>query len=161
MTIYTRTGDTGTTSLFGGKKVLKSDPIIKSCGNIDELSSYIGLVATKLKKTSPNRKLLISIQKDLYQIMAMVAGAKNIKINLLKQVGLFEKTIDEVEVKLPRLNHFIEPGGTELSAWFHILRTVCRRAERTVVASGKPEIIPYLNRLSDLLFILARFYNQK
>jgi len=162
MTIYTRTGDDGTTSLFGGKRILKSDPVIKACGDIDELTSFIGLVIAKLKKTDNNRKLLVSIQEDLYQIMAVLVGAKIKKVSFKKRVLFFEKKIDSFSDKLSQLNDFIIPGGNELSSWFHVLRTVCRRCERDVVFL-KIKNLPaqqYLNRLSDLFFILARFYGK-
>ncbi len=161
MPIYTRTGDSGTTALYGGKRLLKSDLQVEAYGSIDELTSFIGLVVNKLI----NRKdkfFLISLQKDLYQIMAVLSGA-NIDPKFLfeEKVLTFENKIDELEKKLPKLNKFILPGGTEISSWFHILRVICRRAERNVIRfDNNIVIVKYLNRLSDLLFVMARTYGK-
>jgi len=164
MSIYTKTGDDGTTSLYNGKRVLKSDPLINACGNIDELTSFIGLVKNKLKSSDKNKTLLLSIQKDLHQIMAVLAGSKRPIVDLNQKVKLFEQMIDKTMSRLPEIKSFILPGGTEMSAWFHILRTVCRRAERRVVGlkieNGKLKIVIYLNRLSDLFFTLSRWYGR-
>ncbi|GAB4218637.1 MAG: cob(I)yrinic acid a,c-diamide adenosyltransferase [Candidatus Microgenomates bacterium] len=161
MHIYTKTGDKGETSLFGGKRVLKSDVQIEAYGQIDELTSFIGLVSTITKK---DEQFLIQIQKDLYRIMAYLSGAK-INLDFLeKRVLDFEKRIDEIEKNLPKLNNFIIPGADEHSAWFHILRTICRRVERVVVKLNQQKpvlnIITYFNRLSDLFFVLARKYGK-
>ncbi|MFA5770589.1 MAG: cob(I)yrinic acid a,c-diamide adenosyltransferase [Patescibacteria group bacterium] len=167
MPIYTRTGDLGTTSLYGGKRISKADCQIETYGSIDELTSYIGLVIVKLK----NKKevlFLIEIQRDLYKIMGFLSGAKTDLFFLKNKVLIFEKTIDEVEKKLPKLNKFIIPGGNEVSALFHILRVSCRRAERIFVEyfnnnrtmKQSNNILIYLNRLSDLFFDLARKYGK-
>ncbi|KKQ24484.1 MAG: Cob(I)alamin adenosyltransferase [Candidatus Roizmanbacteria bacterium GW2011_GWC2_37_13] len=160
MPIYTKTGDKGTTSLFGGKRVSKSDLQIEANGAVDELTSFVGLVTTKVKDKK-TRQFLVSIQKDLYKIMSCLSGMK-INLQYLDiSIKGFEDKIDQLDKKLPRLNKFILPGGTEASAWFQILRVVCRRAERKVVAIKQyNNIIIYLNRLSDLFFTLARFYNR-
>lgn len=161
MSIYTKTSDDGMTALYGGKRLLKSDLQVEAYGSIDELTSFIGLVVNKLI----NRKdkfFLISLQKDLYQIMAVLSGA-NIDPKFLfeEKVPTFENKIDELEKKLPKLNKFILPGGTEISSWFHILRVICRRAERNVVRfNNNIIIVKYLNRLSDLLFVIARTYGK-
>lgn len=170
MTIYTRTGDNGTTSTFGGQKMLKSDLKIEAGGNLDELSSFIGLIITKLENKD-QKKTLLKIQKNLYQIMGQISGAKTSLNNLETELKKIEQTIDKIESELPLLNRFILPGGTELSAWFHILRTICRRTERKVVHYLKEVgheansindlILQYLNRLSDFFFMMARLYNQK
>lgn len=158
MKIYTRTGDKGETSLYGGKRISKSDLLIEAYGTLDELNSFIGLVANKVNKKE--RDFLITIQKDLYNIMANLSGAK-IKIPLEKKILEFEKEMDGIDKNLPKLNRFIIPGGIELSSWFHILRTICRRAERALVrASGELTIIKYVNRLSDLFFMMARGHGQ-
>ena len=169
MSIYTRTGDKGTTSLFGGKRVSKSDLQVEAYGSVDELSSFLGLVIAKLPKKE--KILLQEIQKDLYKIMAHLSESKSDLGFLVSRVKNFEKKIDGVEKKLPKLTRFILPGGTELSSWFHILRTVCRRAERSVVKffssnetmkqSNNVTIMKYLNRLSDLFFTLARWYGRQ
>lgn len=160
MSIYTRTGDSGTTSLYGGKRISKADCQIETYGLIDELTSFIGLVVTKIKNKNDIR-LLINIQKDLYQIMGYLSGAKTDLFFLENKVLTFEKIIDEIEEKLPKLNKFILPRGTEVSSWFHVLRTICRRVERNMVKfKSNILIVKYLNRLSDLLFIMARNYGK-
>lgn len=164
MAIYTRAGDDGFTSLYNGKRLLKSSPIIDACGTIDELTSFIGLVKNKLKPDDKNKGLLLSIQKDLYQIMAILAGAKKPIVDLNQRVKLFEQKIDKIMPQLPKIDGFILPGGTEVSARFHILRTVCRRAERQVVLlltiNNQQLTIKYLNRLSALFFTLSRWYGR-
>jgi cob(I)alamin adenosyltransferase len=163
MSIYTKTGDKGTTSLYGGKRVSKSDLQVDCYGTVDELTSLIGLVASKIKNKK-DRESLIDIQKDFYKIMSFLSGME-IKLDFLDQrVKVFEKKIDQLDKKLPRLHQFIIPGGTEVSSWFHMLRTVCRRSERKIVCLHSTRytlhVIQYLNRLSDLFFTLARFYNK-
>lgn len=165
MSIYTKTGDDGTTSLYGGKRVLKSDPIIEACGTIDELTSFIGLVKSRLKTSDKNKIFLLSIQKDLYEIMAVLAGAKSPIVDLNQRVKLFEQKIDKIMLQLPKIDSFILSGGTEISAWFHILRIICRRAERRIVSSltinnQQLTVVKYLNRLSDLFFTLSRWYGR-
>lgn len=167
MPIYTRTGDSGTTGLFGGKRISKADCQIETYGSIDELTSYIGLVVIKLKNKN-DKDLLIQIQKDLYQIMSFLSGAKVDLLFLESQVLIFEKTIDEIEKKLPKLRKFIIPGGNEISALFQILRVVCRKAERRNIdyfnskriTNDELRIVKYLNRLSDLFFDFARKYGK-
>lgn len=160
MSIYTKTGDDGTTSLYNGKRLSKADCQIETDGSIDELTSYIGLVVVKLKNKK-EADFLVEIQKDLYQIMGFLSGAKINLSALEKKVIKFEKKIDLIEKKLPKLNKFILPGGTEISSWFHILRVICRRAERNVVRfDNNIIIVKYLNRLSDLLFVMARNYGK-
>jgi len=161
MSIVTKTGDTGETSLFGGKRVKKSDPLIGVIGTVDELNSFIGLVLIKV--IDHEKDFLILIQKDLYQMMAFFSGAKVDLLFLKERVKTIEEKIFNLEKKLPPLNKFIIPTGTELSSWFHILRVICRRTERKVVSLENKKyllIISYLNRLSDLFFTLARFYNK-
>jgi len=158
MSIVTKTGDQGTTSLFGGKRVLKSDPQVKAYGEIDELNSFIGLV--KSQTLDPEeKKLLLNIQKDLYQIMTFLAGG-NINENKLNQsLKNIEEIIYQKEKVLPKINQFVIPGENSLSAWFHVLRTVSRRVERQVIALGNnsnKNVVQYLNRLSDFFFMLAR-----
>ncbi len=167
MPIYTRTGDSGTTSLYGGKRISKADCQIETYGSIDELTSYIGLVVVKLKNKKET-DLLVEIQKDLYQIMGFLSGAKTDLLFLENRVLTFEKNIDLIEEKLPKLTKFIIPGGNEISSLFQILRVLCRKAERknidffnkTTINSKQLIIIKYLNRLSDLFFDLARKYGK-
>jgi len=160
MPIYTRTGDSGITGLYGGKRIPKSDLRIEACGGIDELTSFTGLLITKIKNKD-DILFLTDIQKDFHQIMAVLSGAKLDLRFLEKNIIDFENKIDNLEKKLPKLDKFILPGGTEISSWFHILRVICRRAERNVVRSnGSIIIIKYLNRLSDLLFVMAQDYEK-
>jgi cob(I)alamin adenosyltransferase len=160
MAIYTKTGDDGTTTLYGGRRVLKSASVVEAYGTIDELTSIIGLVISKNRK---DKALLTGIQKDLFLIMGFIAEAKvNLEI-LDKKVEKFERIIDQKEKELQKINKFILPQGTGITCWFHVLRAVCRRAERRVTGYKKSEriIVRYLNRLSDLFYVLARWYNKK
>ncbi len=160
MPIYTKTGDDGTTSLFGGKRVLKCEELVDVYGSIDELNSWMGFINAKLKNPLQN------IQSDLLTIGSHLAGSK-IKVNTLEiRVRDMEKQIDTMDIQLPKLTNFILPGGSELASQIHIARSICRRVERQVVALSKkqhidPLIIKYLNRLSDLFFMLARFINKQ
>ena len=163
MKIYTKTGDKGTTSLFGAKRVLKSNIQVEAYGSIDELSSFLGLVLTK-KVTKSHKELLTQCQKDLHLIMGYVCGARSELREIKARIKLFEQTIDNIQSNLPELHRFILPQGSELSCLLHIARTLCRKAERRVVeyfykTKTNEIILQYLNRFSDLLFILARFHN--
>lgn len=168
MPIYTRTGDDGTTATYGGIRRSKSDLLFYAIGAIDELTSFIGLVIGKLKNKK-DKLFLSKVQENLYLIMANLSGGKKNLDNLNEEVKIIEKKIDEMELTLPKINKFILPQGTELSSWFHIIRTICRRAERNVVKlfdnNGAMKqynnITRYLNRLSDLFFVMARFYNKE
>lgn len=171
MSIYTKTGDGGTTVLYGGKRVLKSDLQIEALGSVDEFSSFIGFAILRTSKKELAH-LLTTIQKDLYQIMAFLSGKKLDLKPLNKRVIIFEQIINNRSLKQPKFTGFILPQGSEISVWFHILRTVCRRSERRVVSLNNSStikllpstlgfIIKYLNRLSDLFFILALENNQK
>ena len=176
MPIYTRTGDKGETSLYGGKRISKADCQVETYGSIDELTSFIGLLVSKVKKSN-DKELLINIQKDLYQIMSFLSGAKIDLSVLPTKVINFEKQIDSVEKKLPKLNKFILPGGNEISSLFHVVRVLCRKAERrnidffnqpfdfaqdkSTINNQQLTIIKYLNRLSDLFFVMARKYGQR
>ncbi len=166
MSIYTKTGDKGETFVYGGKKVAKSDLQVEAYGSIDELTSFIGFVNSQIKNKK-YKSLLLEIQKDLYQIMSFLANAP-VNLNFLeKRTRDFEKMIDEIEKNLKPLKNFIIPGGTKTSSLFHILRVFCRKGERNVVRFFNNnqkikniKITAYLNRLSDLFFIIARFYNK-
>ena len=168
MSITTKTGDDGTTALYGGKRVEKSDPRIEACGAIDELTSWLGLTVA----TMPNqehREILIQTQRHLYSIMAILASGPGELSEVSKHLKSIEMVINDLETLLPKLNQFILPGGSELSARLHIARAVARRAERVSVLvlhqymnydkKTVPISLQYLNRLSDLLFLLARRYN--
>lgn len=160
MSIYTRTGDDGTTALFGGKRVLKCEKLVDVYGSIDELNSWIGLLNAQLKVP------LSHIQSDLFTIGSTLAGGKLNLQFLALRITEMEKDIDRMDTKLSKLTNFILPGGSETAAQIHIARSICRRVERQTVALSKkqsvdPVIIKYLNRLSDLLFTLARFINKR
>lgn len=170
MPIYTKTGDKGDTSLYGGKRVPKYDSQIEAYGSVDELTSFLGLVIAKINNQS-HKDLLTHIQKDLYLAMGTLCGATSDLSGLKKRVVDFEETIDTIDKKLPKLTRFILPQGGETAALFHIARTVCRRSERHVVALFSKQttaivrekrsiIVQYLNRLSDLLFMMARLYSK-
>lgn len=165
MPIYTRTGDKGETSLFGGKRVSKSDALVDAYGSVDELNSWIGMVAAALPK-SEKKEFLHKIQADLFTIGGALAGWKDADLSILPaRVTEMEVEIDVMEKELPELNTFILPGGSVAGAHVHVTRSVCRRAERLLVAlfqkqTVNPDIIQYLNRLSDLFFQLARFINK-
>jgi len=173
MKIYTRTGDTGETALFGGGRVPKDHARVSAYGDIDELNAAIGMVrATEPRELAD--PLLRSIQRDLFSIGGHLATpdpervAKALeKIDLApEQIAVFEEAIDAADNELPALQAFILPGGTAKAAALHHARTVCRRAERSIVTLARaaqvdPLVLQYLNRLSDLLFTLARLANHR
>ena len=175
MKIYTKTGDKGKTSLFGGQRVSKADLRVEAYGTIDELNSIIGVVIaqsqiSKLRSQNYNLKLkteLQKIQNDLLDIGSTLANPASESIrDLEKRVEEFEKLIDELTEKLPELRNFILPGGGKSGSLLHFARCVSRRAERKIVELSEKEkvdenILKYLNRLSDLLFTMARFINYK
>ncbi len=171
MNIYTRTGDDGDTALFGGGRVPKSDKRVEAYGDVDELNSFVGLALTSLADTEVRRGLLL-IQNDLFALGANLATPEGDGSRSQPQtpdvpitrVETMEQWIDQATEELPELRQFVLPGGTEAAALLHVCRSVCRRAERAVVALGQAEtlddgIVPYLNRLSDLLFVWARLEN--
>jgi cob(I)alamin adenosyltransferase len=165
--IYTKVGDKGTTSLIGGTKVAKSDMRIEAYGTVDELNSYIGL-CRDLLTDDHSQKTLKEIQDRLFTIGSSLAcdpeKEPKMKIPDLKEedVTLLEKEIDEMDKMLPEMKHFILPGGHSTVSHIHIARCVCRRAERSCVrlqlqSEEEPLVLKYLNRLSDYLFVLARY----
>lgn len=170
--IYTKTGDAGKTSLLGGTKVPKDNLRIESYGNTDELNSFLGLLSDQLGDRETNL-FLKEIQDRLFTIGSMLAmepkKKSNINIPLLHEedVSQLERKIDEMDKELPPMKSFVLPGGHPLVSTAHICRTVCRRAERSVVSllsNGEPVdplIIKYLNRLSDYFFMLARWLAMK
>jgi cob(I)alamin adenosyltransferase len=169
MPIYTKTGDKGETSLFGGKRISKGDSQIEAYGSVDELTSILGMVAVKIR-TKNDKDFIVQTQHDLYEIMGFLAGYNSPIENIYHRVTFFEQKIDQIESQLPKLHKFIIPGGTEIAAWFHIARTVCRRVERNIVNLQKDttldkekllQVVKYINRLSDLFFDLARWYSEK
>lgn len=170
MSIYTKFGDKGKTSLYGGKTVSKASLRVEGYGAIDELSSFLGICLSFLKDKKI-KKNLIKIQKDLFEIgtsMASLSGYNDFKLSkyLKQRAADFETEIDFLTKKLPELENFILPGGGRTGSNFHFARTLARRAERRVVELSEkekvlPEILIYVNRLSDLLFTYARFINRK
>ena len=168
MKIYTKTGDKGETSLFGGKRVLKDDLRIEAYGTVDELNSLLG-VCRSMNESAEVDKILAEIQNDLFRLGADLAnpggqkGESDSRIQARDSLRL-EKQIDMIEPKLQPLKSFILPGGNRTAALLHLARTVCRRAERLVVHLVRTETmnnveVVYLNRLSDLLFMMARWAN--
>jgi cob(I)alamin adenosyltransferase len=167
MKIYTRTGDTGETSLFGGARVRKDDARIEAYGTVDELNSFIG-VARAIWPSSSLDNQLHAVQSDLFDIGAHLAspGTSRFAGPEMARVSALERAIDAMESELAPLKTFILPGGSLAAAQFHVARTVCRRAERLVVAlrdddEATKASITYLNRLSDFLFVAARFANHQ
>ena len=169
--IYTKTGDTGTTSLLGGTKVSKSDPRIEAYGTIDELNSYLGL-CRDLAGDEATRTILRTIQDRLFTIGSSLAcdpeKAPGMKLPDLEHADVeqLEKEIDRMDALLPPMKNFVLPGGHPTVSHLHIARCVCRRAERACVRllgdspGEQGMIIKYLNRLSDYLFVLARFVSR-
>jgi cob(I)alamin adenosyltransferase len=171
MKIYTKTGDQGETGLFGGPRISKDAPRIEAYGTVDELNSVLG-VARAAQPPAEVDALLRQIQNDLFALGAQLAtpdpAAHQTGMVGSTQIAALEKAIDRFEEQLEPLKQFILPGGTSVAAHLHLARTVCRRAERRVVtlsrASSEPvaiETVVYLNRLSDLLFVLARAVNHQ
>ena len=168
MKIYTKTGDKGETGLFGGDRVTKDAPRIEAYGAVDELNSLIGII----RALRPSKRIddaLRTIQNDLFVLGADLATGKANKRSLIPRISRshiasVEKTIDSFQLSLRPLKVFILPGGTVAASHLHYARTVCRRAERSTVRLSRSEEINenalvYLNRLSDLLFVLARYAN--
>ena len=168
MGIYTRFGDKGKTSLYGGKTVSKGSLRIDAYGSIDELNSWVGVVVSETRDVKIKKELLV-IQNDLFEIGASLASTienKKYQGYFGKRVKEFEERIDTLTKKLPELSNFILPGGGRSGSRLHIARTVCRRAERRVAQLSEKEkvneeILIYINRLSDLLFTFARYTNYK
>lgn len=166
MRIYTKFGDKGKTMLRG-KVTDKADQRVAAYGEVDELNAAIGVVISFVKH-SDIKEILVPIQKDLFTVGADLANPQGEKLNRISpiRVSELEKIIDEIWAELPALTHFIMPSGTQTAVLLHLARTICRRAERSIVVLSKKEkinqdILVYINRLSDLLFTLARFANRK
>ncbi len=168
--IYTKTGDRGETALGDGSRVSKDHPRVAAYGSVDELNAVLGLLLAE-QPTAPEADLLRSIQNDLFDVgadLCVPQPADEMPGQRLRvqpqQAERLEKAIDRLNAGLTPLSSFVLPGGQPAAAWTHLARTVCRRAERDVVSLAKaepinPQVIIYLNRLSDLLFVLARIYN--
>lgn len=166
--LYTKTGDKGETSLFGGKRVSKDNQRVCACGDVDELNASLGVVRSLTDEVSVD-KMLEQIQRQLFVLGADLASPKEIadvpRVTE-EDVTRLERFIDSLEGELPPLRNFLLPGGHAVAAHLHLARTICRRAERSAVtlfrAEGSGELaIKYLNRLSDLLFVLSRWVNLK
>ena len=183
MKIYTKTGDAGETSLFDNTRVSKADPRVDAYGEVDEVNACLGaaLAALRLRGSTASAgqeissdiaAVLETIQKDLFAVGARLADpSSRIAGRVTKaavtgqQIELLETTIDRLEAELPPLRKFILPGGSSAGALLHLGRTVCRRAERRVIGLGpdavESSVVVYLNRLSDLLFVMARAVNHR
>ncbi|KZE76558.1 cob(I)yrinic acid a,c-diamide adenosyltransferase [Myroides marinus] len=172
MKVYTKTGDNGTTALFGGTRVPKHHIRIESYGTVDELNSYIGLIRDQ-EMNQLYKNVLIEIQDRLFTVGAILAtdpekailknGKERLNIPKISvaDIELLENEIDRMEESLPQMTHFVLPGGHTTVSYCHIARCVCRRAERLSVSLNETEavdesVLKYLNRLSDYLFVLAR-----
>lgn len=169
MKIYTKTGDEGETGLFGGTRVSKASARVGAYGDVDELNSALGLA--RLHPIDADRDALLArIQCELFDVGAELAARPGKEIGIPRvsdaEIEVLERAIDRAEEELAPLANFILPGGSPGAAHLHLARTVCRRAERAVVALGESEevrgeLVRYLNRLSDLLFVLARLANHR
>ena len=170
MKIYTRTGDTGETSLFSGDRARKNDPRVDAYGEVDELNAWLGLARASSLDATVSAEI-VSIQRDLFAVGAQLAdpGDKLAPRVTKAVIGddhilRLEQLIDRLEDELPPLRRFILAGGTPAGAALHVARTVCRRAERRIVGLDPPVdpvLLRYVNRLSDLLFVLARLVNHR
>lgn len=171
--VYTRTGDAGTTALFGGGRVPKDHPRVEAYGAVDELNSAIGVAVSFMAHPGLVSELT-SIQNELFNIGSELASEsgneKSAEFARLftkadEKIGALEQLMDALDATLPPLTTFVLPSGSQAGALLHLCRTVCRRAERAVVTLGRaetvnPDVGRYLNRLSDLLFVMARYVNQ-
>ncbi|MEO8457340.1 MAG: cob(I)yrinic acid a,c-diamide adenosyltransferase [Chloroflexota bacterium] len=171
--IYTRSGDAGTTGLFGGGRVAKDHPRVTAYGEVDELNSTIGVAITFMSDARLT-ETLTGVQNELFNIGAELASESGAEksanyarqfTNADAKTDALEHLMDELDATLPPLTTFVLPSGSQAGALLHLCRTVCRRAERAVVTLShgeavNPELGRYLNRLSDLLFVMARYLNQ-
>jgi len=169
--IYTRTGDSGDTGLFDGTRVSKADRRVAAYGEVDELNAWLGLVVSGTDD-AVLRERLLQIQRDLFALGSRLADPARRIAGRVTKVGIsadhvarLEGWIDELDAGLPPLRRFILAGGAETGAALHVARTICRRAERTMVELGEDafeiELLHYVNRLSDLLFTMARAVNHR
>jgi len=168
--VYTRTGDDGTTSLVYGQRIRKDNIRLEAYGTIDELSSALGIIATAPDAPAGLRTQIIEIQNRLFDLGAYLATDAENNPSLPgitpRTIAGLEQEIDRMDAQIPPIRSFIIPGGSQLSAFAHLARTICRRAERAIVAlSSETRILPiaseYVNRLSDYLFVAAKYINAK
>jgi cob(I)alamin adenosyltransferase len=169
--IYTKTGDSGETALLGGKRVSKADPRVAAYGEVDELNAWLGLArAGALERELA--AMIEQVQRDLFAIGSRLADPGGTVASRLEKTAVsaedvkrLEDWIDSLEAEVPVLRRFILAGGSPAGASLHVARTICRRAERAVVGLGRghvePDILVYLNRLSDFLFVMARVANRR
>jgi len=173
MKIYTKNGDRGKTSLIGGRKVSKHDLQVEAYGSIDELNSFMGLLKDYSKNDEINQ-VLFKVQLKLFTIGSILAQENTStnsaileKLNIsAKDTNFIELQIDKLEKKLPKLSKFIIPGGHKLVSYCHVSRSICRRAERKITKLSDSvkldsNILPYINRLSDFLFVLSRYFSKE
>tara|TARA_Y200000002_G_C22586245_1_gene623131 strand:- start:540 stop:1085 length:546 start_codon:yes stop_codon:yes gene_type:complete len=173
MKIYTKNGDRGKTSLIGGRKVSKHDLQVEAYGSIDELNSFMGLLKDYSKNDEINQ-VLFKVQLKLFTIGSILAQENTSpnsaileKLNIsAKDTDFIELQIDKLEKKLPKLSKFIIPGGHKLVSYCHVSRSICRRAERKITKLSDSvkldsNILPYINRLSDFLFVLSRYFSKE
>jgi len=170
--IYTKRGDAGETGLVGGQRVPKDTPRIEAYGTVDELNAFVGLAAVSCAEDSrlaPLAAILRRVQHELFNLGSILA-TEPADVHphqprvTAAEIAQLENEIDSMNADLPALRSFVLPGGTRLNAELHLTRTVCRRAERLLVAMAReevipPEVIPYLNRLSDAMFVWSRWVN--
>lgn len=166
MPIYTKTGDDGTTAIYGGKRISKGDPQVEAYGSIDELNSVLGLIISYISKEDNMRGFFLTVQRDLMTIGSVLAGWGGSVGDLESKVKKMEAYMDLYSKLLPSLTHFILPGGSHVASEVHVARSVCRRTERIIVRLTSFHrhyaiIAKYLNRLSDLFFVYARVVNKK
>ena len=170
--IYTCTGDSGMTSLVGGKRVAKNDIRIEAYGSVDELNSQIGLLASQPDISDAHRQLLTVTQNKLFNLGAYLAtdmlnGEPAVLRGLdVADIEAIERAIDEIDAALPPLNNFVLPGGCQSAAVAHVCRTACRQSERRILSLAQtatidPVALKYINRLSDFMFVFARLCNIK
>jgi cob(I)alamin adenosyltransferase len=172
--IYTRTGDAGETGLFDGTRVPKCDARVSTYGDVDELNAWLGFVRAAVGDSASGglglAGMLEQIQRDLFALGSRLADPSHKIAGRITKAAIapdditrLEGWIDELEKDLPPLRRFILPGGSTAGAALHVARTVCRRAERAMVALGgvDPDLLVYINRVSDLLFVMARAANQR
>lgn len=165
--IYTKTGDEGTTSLFGGRRVAKHSMRIKCVGYVDEINALLGIAL--LDSPAQITKKLLRMQEELFVLGADLATPADVKVKVPRVTKSFttrlEKEIDDMDKKLPKLTNFILPGGSTCGSRLHLARAAARRAERAIVALAGEEkidgaVLPYINRLSDWFFVIARYANR-
>lgn len=168
--LYTGTGDSGTTSLVGGQRISKCSPRLEAYGTVDEFSSFLGVVLSSEQCPAELKKQLLEIQNRLFDVGCYLATAaeKDSEIPCtcldVADINKVENWIDALDAQTPKIRAFVLPGGSELAAHYHVARTVCRRAERRILTLAaveyvNPKVLRWFNRLSDYLFIAARYIN--